>query len=158
MSWVLLGELTPDGFCWKTSEDSLRRTKVKLYGKSSLRWPTTGSMRAGRVYALPMSAPRTDVSGGSALLPTPNASDHFGGETGGTRPSGSKRQLDLPGAVTLLPTPTALLGDSRGAQAKRYLNPERSNDLDDAIAWLGDHTSPQSDDGNTSWEQPPLFP
>jgi hypothetical protein len=32
-----------------------------------------------------------------------------------------------------LPTPTARLGDSRGAQGKRYLNPARSNDLDDAV-------------------------
>ena len=32
------------------------------------------------------------------------------------------------------PTPTARLGTPRGAQAKRYWNPARSNDLDDAVA------------------------
>jgi DNA (cytosine-5)-methyltransferase 1 len=35
----------------------------------------------------------------------------------------------------LWPTPTARLGANRGAQAKRYTNPERSNDLDDAVAY-----------------------
>jgi hypothetical protein len=35
------------------------------------------------------------------------------------------------------PTPTARLGDQRGAQAKRYHDPKRSNDLDDAVAATG---------------------
>lgn len=35
----------------------------------------------------------------------------------------------------LLPTPCARLGTPRGAHADRYVNPERSNDLDDAAAW-----------------------
>lgn len=46
----------------------------------------------------------------------------------------------------MLPTPMARLGDNRGAQAKRYKNPERSNDLDDAIAWIGETTAPPSSD------------
>lgn len=33
----------------------------------------------------------------------------------------------------MMPTPTARLGDSRGAQGKRYLNPDQSNVLDDAV-------------------------
>lgn len=106
------------------------------------------------------------------LLPTPTASDHMGsrnvtaerrpGSTGnpgatltdaawiitGTAPDPAKRHK----ANRMLPTPTARLGDARGAQAKRYLNPERSNDLDDAIAWLstGDRTPRPSADGNGS--------
>ena len=32
-----------------------------------------------------------------------------------------------------LPTPQAMDGDPRGAQGKRYLNPARSNNLDDAL-------------------------
>jgi hypothetical protein len=35
------------------------------------------------------------------------------------------------------PTPTARLGAQRGAQAKRYSDPKRSNDLDDAVAARG---------------------
>lgn len=189
MSWVLLGELTPDGFCWRTSEDCLRRTKVKLYGRSSLRWPTTGTMRGGRVFALPMSVPRTDGSGGSALLPTPTAgqgrnntsgrrqdSQHNTGETlqdvayrmargmallptPTSRDHKGRNQRDdascLPGAVErLLPTPRA--SDANGAGHHGTGGP----DLRTAISELsnGDLTSPPSDDGNTSWEQPPLFP
>ena len=35
------------------------------------------------------------------------------------------------------PTPTARLGTARGPQAKRYHDPARSNDLDDAVAASG---------------------
>ena len=38
------------------------------------------------------------------------------------------------GASSYWPTPTARLGDERGPQAKRYWDPRRSNDLDDAVA------------------------
>jgi DNA (cytosine-5)-methyltransferase 1 len=44
---------------------------------------------------------------------------------------------DLQAAVTNWPTPTARLGDQRGPQAKRYFDPARSNDLDDAVAAMG---------------------
>lgn len=43
----------------------------------------------------------------------------------------------VPTFAPRLPTPTARLGDTRGPQAKRFTNPERSNDLDDAIRYLG---------------------
>jgi hypothetical protein len=79
------------------------------------------------------------------LWPTPEASDGTGGrvsaELGGTRPSGSKRAVTLATAVAHWPTPTARLGGQRGAQAKRYLDPKRSNDLDDAVAAAGDRGS-----------------
>lgn len=55
-------------------------------------------------------------------LPTPRASD---ANSPGVHGNGGP-----------LPTPTARLGSERGAQAKRYTDPERSNDLDDALAWL----------------------
>ena len=41
------------------------------------------------------------------------------------------------GHTKMWPTPSARLGDQRGPQAKRYHNPERSNDLDDAVAARG---------------------
>src|SRR6266571_5334557 len=40
----------------------------------------------------------------------------------------------LDGESSLWPTPTARLGTQRGPQAKRYFDPRRSNDLDDAVA------------------------
>jgi len=39
--------------------------------------------------------------------------------------------------VTNWPTPTARLGAARGPQPKRYFDPARSNDLDDAVAASG---------------------
>jgi hypothetical protein len=44
---------------------------------------------------------------------------------------------DLQAAVMNWPTPTARLGTPRGPQAKRYFDPARSNDLDDAVAATG---------------------
>jgi hypothetical protein len=44
---------------------------------------------------------------------------------------------DLQAAVLSWPTPTARLGHRRGPQAKRYFDPARSNDLDDAVAAAG---------------------
>lgn len=38
--------------------------------------------------------------------------------------------------LKMLPTMTARLGDQRGPQAKRFTDPKRSKDLDDAIAYL----------------------
>jgi hypothetical protein len=82
-----------------------------------------------------------------ALLPTPTARDHK--DTGDL--SGVPENSLLPRVIDrLLPTPTARLGDQRGAQSKRYTNPDRSNDLDDAIKWLGESSSPPSGAGNDS--------
>lgn len=38
-------------------------------------------------------------------------------------------------AAVMWPTPTARLGKQRGPQAKHFVNPDRSNDLDDAVAY-----------------------
>lgn len=108
------------------------------------------------------------------LLPTPTA-DQPGGTwqqhlarkqrmpDGAQRSSVTDLRMDLEraleqGEVRLLPTTPARLGDNRGAQAKRYTNPERSNDLDDAIAWLGDLTTLPFSDGSTSSDDPPPTP
>jgi len=53
------------------------------------------------------------------LIPTPTAGD--------------SKSPNL-GTVAHWPTPTARLGAQRGPQAKRYHDPARSNDLDDAVA------------------------
>lgn len=80
------------------------------------------------------------------LLPTPAAGNFNDGEdvdgwlarreaikAKGINGNGMGTPLAI--AVKTLPTPTARLGTPRGAQADRYRNPERSNDLDDAAAW-----------------------
>ena len=54
-----------------------------------------------------------------------------------TANNGNGAGMPLTIAVQMWPTPTARLGEQRGAQAKRYHNPARSNDLDDAVAATG---------------------
>jgi hypothetical protein len=100
-------------------------------------------------------SPLIDATDGS-LLPTPRASD---GPKGGPNQTGDSLQPTL---KALLPTPTARLGDERGAQAARYVNPERSNDLDDAVLWISDRSHLQSVAGSASSagqrpRQPRLF-
>jgi hypothetical protein len=102
MCAVLLGELTPDGFCWRTSQESLWPTEVKPFLESSQRWPKTGSMQNGQVFELPTLAPRTSGSGGS-FLPTPTTDD----ANNVTRASGNFQSLART-AYNLLPTPTAM--------------------------------------------------
>lgn len=86
------------------------------------------------------------------LLPTPRASKAMSDNQETTlravEANGYKARLQE--AVALCSTPTARLGDPRGAQAARYENSDRSNDLDDAVAWIGDHSPPLSDDTSNS--------
>lgn len=92
------------------------------------------------------------------LLPTPRAGDGMNDDLdmAAARVERSGYRSTLEEAVSLLPTPTARLGDQRWAQAKRYTNPARSNNLDDAIAWtLGLSSEPLSD-GSGSVDDAPL--
>jgi len=114
----------------------------------------TAEQHLARKNRMPDGAHRTlvtDLRMVVELLPSPTARDHKG-----------RNQRDdescLPGAVNaLLPTPTARLGTPRGAQAARYSDPERSNDLDDAVLWMseqiGNGLSLPSDSGRPSWEE-----
>lgn len=83
----------------------------------------------------------------NALLPTPNA---------GTTPNGHGRRGGQPNGHQsgnlneVLATPTAWLGrrpaHSKG-DPKRWTNPERSNELSDQIAFLGESTQERSQGG-----------
>jgi hypothetical protein len=103
---------------------------------------------SGEWLAQPL-APLTDATG-SGLWPTPNAVEELiPTPTAGDAKSAANRTADRanPDSVhhsgttltdfVLWPTPTARLGAQRGAQAKRYFDPKRSNDLDDAVAARG---------------------
>ncbi len=79
-------------------------------------------------------------------FPTPTATDARKGYASAPGPSNRRGRQTLSGAVhaRLWPTPTHRLGTPRGPQAKRYHDPKRSNDLDDAVA--------------ASLKEPELFP
>ena len=71
-------------------------------------WPRSGSMRSGRVFPRPVSAPLTDATAFSSLLPTPTASTYGSNRGGSSGRVGVKRHsLDaLARLGLLLPTPT----------------------------------------------------
>jgi len=124
-------KLVPAGSWLKMCQGFCRRTLDGSLEEYSETWPPAGIMRNGTCYRQPPLVPRTSDFG-YFLWPTPEAASALGGQTsrGGKR----KGELLLGGMVKLWPTPTARLGSQRGPQAKRYWDPKRSNDLDDAVA------------------------
>jgi len=82
---------------------------------------------------------------GRERWPTPAAQD----AKNSTLPPSQRNRDTLPGEMIrrTWPTPQARDGTPRGAQAKRYLDPERSNDLPDAV----DHAEQKSGQLNPMW-------
>ena len=66
------------------------------------------------------------------MFPSPCVGDATGSR--GTKGKDRPDEGGLAKTVKMWPTPQRRDGDQRGAQAKRYWNPERSNDLPDAVA------------------------
>jgi hypothetical protein len=105
---VLLAELVPEDSSSRTSPGYSPRTVGTLWPELFRDWPASGSLRSGRVYGRPTSAPPTfDAAGsGGRGLPTPTAQ---AGRHGATRDTGANAHgynlWDLP---HLLPTPTVM--------------------------------------------------
>lgn len=88
-------------------------------------WPASGSMRNGRSFERPKSAPRISAHGssfspGGALLPTPRTSDSQGP---GKHGDGG---MDLRTTVSLLPTPRASDTGTPGRRASEGFRPPLS--------------------------------
>lgn len=100
------GPSSSDSFAfYDPASSSLKTCQVTLLSdstESSVTLPKRGSMRNGWLYEHPTWAPRTDGSGSSSLLPTPNASD---GPNGGPNRRDGKGAPYLSGIGHLLPTP-----------------------------------------------------
>lgn len=91
---------------WRTPQASLMDTeRSETYSGT---WPRSGSMRSGRVFPRPVSAPLTDATGSSSLLPTPTRSTYGSNMGGSSGRVGVKRHsLDTLARMGLmLPTPT----------------------------------------------------
>lgn len=101
---------------WETAETNLFCGHAALYSPT---WPTSGSMRNGRLYPPRQSAHPTDASGYSSspgLLPTPRVQS--GGGMGQPDPHHAERgfRLNLATSVSLLRTPTSQLAVNGGSQ------------------------------------------
>lgn len=174
--FVLLERSGRSGFFWKTLQACLPGVTATLERYSGS-WPRAGMMLSGVCYRRLKWERR--ISGiGSGLWPTPDAQNGrdgnilrkaaksgdglatavkmwptpraSDGDHGGSSQRDSRGNLGLTEAVHHWPTPTARLGVARGPQAKRYTNPERSNDLDDAVAY---HNPENGGQLNPDWEE-----
>ena len=134
---VLLGYYDPDTSSWRTFQGFEGAGSVL----SRETWPLSGMTRSGTLWRLPR-LPRLTFDNVSSLLPTPvtcNYGSNVGGANGRTgKVRHSLTQMARNGLLGLWPTPSARLAPARGPQAERYFNPQRSNDLDDAVAAMGD--------------------
>ena len=134
---ALLGYYDPDTSSWRTFQGFEGAGSVL----SRETWPLSGMTRSGTLWQLPR-LPRLTFDNVSSLLPTPvtcNYGSNVGGANGRTgKVRHSLTQMARNGLLGLWPTPSARLGTARGPQAERYFNPQRSNDLDDAVAAMGD--------------------
>lgn len=130
------GERWPEPFAsydpatssWRTWRTSLQSSEEPSGEKFSGTWPRSGTTQSGIAYQLRPSAPRTSVTGSSALLPTPMARTNSGTQvsspsrTGGPMLKEALRMLptpcerdwkgrgykgQLPTELSLLPTPTS---------------------------------------------------
>lgn len=119
----------PGSSSWRTWEPSLFEDSTSFSG----RWPKSGTTLDGRAYELPSSALPTNATGcsSSVSLGTPSARAEKGANSVRVA-SGDTRGL-LENQVATIPTPQARDGNHGGPQGKRFLNPERPNDLDDFV-------------------------
>ena len=95
---------------WKTSQGSWLGL-MGISEKSSLTFPSSGSMLDGRLYQRSRSAPRICAED-YGLLPTPAASTYGSSSNGIKKHLGSKPSLETMARKNLWPTPVA--GDSKG--------------------------------------------
>ena len=119
----------PGSSSWRTWEPFLFEDSTSFSG----RWPKSGTTLDGRAYELPSSALPTNATGcsSSVSLGTPSARAEKGANSVRVA-SGDTRGL-LENQVATIPTPQARDGNHGGPQGKRFLNPERPNDLDDFV-------------------------
>jgi hypothetical protein len=92
-------------------------------------WPRSGSIVAGTAYPLVPSAPRTSVTGSSALLGTPTARDGRADGSQNVPSAGGRGTSLMKDLLPLLPTPNASLSnygeDPEPWEARRQAAAER---------------------------------
>jgi hypothetical protein len=136
---------------WKTSED----TSLLDLPMSSLTLPKSGGMRNGQLFQQPPLERPTNGNGYSSL-PTPHAGLGERGRDGVTL--NPKGQQDLQHAIAhLLPTPRAQNGETRNMNI--WARPAgQPQNLENALALIGDSTNKPSNDGNTPSDDRPQTP
>jgi hypothetical protein len=164
----------PGGACSRTRQASLPWEEESLSGGSSPRWPKQGTWDSGGAYELPTSGHRTDESGCSSLLRTPDVAS--GRRLGPVKLVGrtpSDPQVSLRDQVAaLLPTPMTepntgngharnlgkevrMLPTPTGRDHKGRNQRDDETCLPGAIGTLGDPMEPPFGAGRSSTDLPP---
>ena len=123
-----LARFDPGSLSWKTFQPCFPSMAGESSGEYSVIWPRSGLMLRGTAFPLPPLARCIDETE-CGLLPTPRATD---ANHGGPNQRDSKGHPGLSGAVSKWPTPQNR--DYRSGQESRWLNPERTRNLNDAVA------------------------
>jgi hypothetical protein len=130
-----LASYDPATSSWRTSQLSLLADSESFSGT----WPRSGMTRSGTAYQLQPLAPLT-AGIGSGSWPTPTKTDAEKGYASPPGDANDRGRQTLCGAVNAWATPTAWLGRRNShakGDARRWHNPERSNELSDQVAATG---------------------
>lgn len=150
---VTFGPSSPDSFAFYDHESlSVRMSQATLLSDSEMSLlilPRWGWMCGGELYERQTPEHHTEENDCSGLLPTPTGDD----ANNVTRESGSFQSLART-AHSLLPTPTARDGKGSGQNPEQHLRQRRLTGIEHRQDPGGDFTTPQSDDGKPSQEQP----
>jgi hypothetical protein len=112
----------PSRDLWESEQDDLFSEHLVEFSET---FPSSGSMRSGRLYVRATSGPLT-VAPESSLLPTPDASMGNGGRMRSQEAIDSKsRQIDLNSLPRLLPTPRVSMQHGPSQREIDEGNPKR---------------------------------
>lgn len=131
-------------YAWESDQTSLFCSEHwELYSET---WRTSGMMRNGLVFELPMSVPPIEGSA-SSLLPSPVARDYKG------VPGKNVQMASLPREVSLLPTPASR--DWKSCESNVVFDPAERRPLPEVVVnLLPTPSAGNFNDGEdlTSWE------
>jgi len=99
---------------WRTSQGCLLEGSTRFSG----RWPASGTMRSGKCYARPTSAPLTDARASSSW-PTPQTTEAASAARHTTTTGVSHAGATLTDAIRQWPTPRSEDSESSGRQHGR---------------------------------------
>lgn len=141
--WKLYGGEVTSGSCLRTLLESYLLTTDWNSSQSALRWKTKTTKSNRLLFQLALSAPRTGETA-SGLWRTPNTFDGLPMKSqkalehelthrkGRSEPNNLRDQVAVRAGLRIWPTPQSR--DFRTGAGHRWANPQRSRNLNDAVA------------------------